>query len=134
MGKSLVSFFLSHRSEKLATYLEYQLDDGTTILVEIEEPKTSGVTKASRDTVGNVIQSVNQKFEDAFAGIKKSALALRQQLEEMRADEVEVTFGLKATGDLGNFAVGKVGAEANYTVTLKWKNESGTAGRSQPTS
>lgn len=118
----------------MATYLEYQLDDGTTILVEIEEPKTSGVTKASRDTVGNVIQSVNQKFEDAFAGIKKSALALRQQLEEMRADEVEVTFGLKATGDLGNFAVGKVGAEANYTVTLKWKNESGTAGRSQPTS
>jgi hypothetical protein len=40
----------------------------------------------------------------------------------MRADEVEVTFGLKAVGDLGNFAIGKVGAETNYTVKLKWTN------------
>ena len=107
----------------MATYIEYKLDDDTTILIETEEQKISGVTKASsRDKVGNVIASVNQKFEDAFAGVKKSAVLLRRQLEEMRADEVEVTFGLKATGDLGNFAIGKVGAEANYTVKLKWTN------------
>ncbi len=106
----------------MATYIEYQLDDSTTILIETEEQKTSGVTKASRDSVGNAIRSVNQKFEDAFASVKKSALVIRSQLKEMRADEVEVTFGLKATGDLGNFAVGKVGAEANYTVRLKWVN------------
>jgi len=118
----------------LATYLEYQLDDGTTILVQTDDAATGGVTRASSGAVGNVIQSANKKFEDAFAGVKKSALVLRQQLEEMRADEVEVSFGLKVTGDLGNFAVGKVGTEANYSVTLKWKNESGSAGTSQPTS
>jgi hypothetical protein len=38
-------------------------------------------------------------------------------------DEVEVTFGLKATGELGNFAVAKAGAEASYTITLTWKRE-----------
>jgi len=32
-------------------------------------------------------------------------------------DKVEVAFGLKATGEVGNFAVAKAGAEANYTVT-----------------
>ena len=106
----------------MATYIEYKLDDDTTILIETEEQKTSGVTKASRDKGDNVIASVNQKFEDAIAGVRKSAIVLRRQLEEMRADEVEVTFGLKATGDLGNFAIGKVGAEANYTVKLKWTN------------
>ncbi|MEW5956101.1 MAG: CU044_2847 family protein [Chloroflexota bacterium] len=110
----------------MATYIEYQLEDGATILIETEEHKTGGVTKASRDTAGNVITSANQKFEAAFAGVKKSALVLRHQLEEMRADEVEVTFGLKATGDLGNFAIGKVGAEANYTVKLKWSNRADT--------
>ncbi|MFN8458696.1 MAG: CU044_2847 family protein [Anaerolineae bacterium] len=66
---------------------------------------------------------LNQKFEVAFAGVKKSATILQQQLDELRADEVEETFGLKATGEAGNFAIGQVGVKVNYTVTLKWKNE-----------
>jgi len=112
----------------MATFIEYQLEDGTTILVETETQQMAGVTKASRDKVGNVIVQAGQKFEEAFENIKKSTLALRRQFEEMRADEVEVTFGLKASGDFGNFAIGKVGAEANYTVKLKWSNrrEQGT--------
>ena len=76
----------------MSTYIEYQLEDGATILIEADEPKRGGVTKASRDGIGNVITSANRKFEDAFAGVKSSAMALRQQLEEMQADEVEVTF------------------------------------------
>ena len=46
-------------------------------------------------------------------------------------DEVEVTFGLKAAGEAGNFAVAKVGAEASYTVTLKWKREEEKKGSSK---
>jgi hypothetical protein len=107
----------------MTTYIEYQLEDDTTILVQIDEPPVGGIAKASRDTVGNVIASVNQRFEEAFAGARQSALVLRRQLKEMQADEVEVTFGLKATGELGNFAIGQVGAEANYTVRLKWNNK-----------
>jgi TusA-related sulfurtransferase len=108
----------------MATYIEYQLEDGTIILVETDERQAGGtIQKASRDKVGNVIASVNQKFENAFAGVKKSAVVLRKQLEEMRADEVEVTFNLKATGEAGNFAIGRIGAEANYTVKLKWSNK-----------
>jgi hypothetical protein len=107
----------------MATYVEYQLEDGTTILVETDEKKTRGWTKASNNKVGDLIASVDQKFEQAFAGVKKSAMVLRQQLEEMRADEVTVTFGLKAAGEAGNFAIGKVTGEANYTVTLKWSNK-----------
>ena len=113
----------------MATYMEYQLEDGTNILVEVDQPQASGVTRASRDRAGNVITSANQRFEAAFAGVKKSALALRRQLEEMQADEVEVTFGLKATGEAGNFAIGKVGMEANYTVKLKWRNEKQEEGK-----
>ncbi len=109
----------------MTTYIEYKLDDDCTLLIETEEPETGGVTKVSRDKLGNAIVSVNQKFEAAFAGVKKSATILRQQLEELRADEVEVTFSLKATGEAGNFAIGQVGVEANYTVTLKRKNEPG---------
>jgi hypothetical protein len=107
----------------MTTYIEYQLEDGTTLLIETEEPKAGGVTRASRDKEGNIIKKSERKFEAALAGVKSSAAALRAQLEELRADEVTVTFGLKATGEAGNFAIGKVGMEASYTVTLKWSNE-----------
>jgi hypothetical protein len=60
------------------------MEDGTKVLVEISEPKTGGITKASKDKTGNVIASATQKFEDAFAGVKKSAQILRQQLEDMK--------------------------------------------------
>lgn len=54
-----------------------------------------------------------------------SALQIRKKLHDVAADEVEVKFGLKATSEAGGnmFAVGKVGVEANYEVTLKWKKE-----------
>ena len=113
----------------MATFIEYQLEDGTSILVETETQQATGVTKASRDKVGNVIAQANQKFEDAFKAVKRSALALRQQLEEARADEVEVTFSLKATGEFGNFAIGQVGGEANYTVRMKWANKKDETGQ-----
>ena len=106
----------------MATYIEYELEDGTTVLIESSEPE-SGVVRASRDKEGNVIKKAGQKFEAALAGIKPWADALRQQLDDLLADEIEVTFGVKAVGEAGNFAVGKVGAEANYEVTLKWSNK-----------
>ncbi len=58
---------------------------------------------------------------EALGAVKASAAALRRELSELSADEVEVKFVLKTTGELGLFAVGKLGAEANYELTLKWK-------------
>jgi hypothetical protein len=51
-------------------------------------------------------------------GFSAQASELKAKLESLRADEVSVKFGLKATGEAGNFAVGKVGVEANYEVKL----------------
>lgn len=106
----------------MATYIEYELEDGSTLLVELKEEE-GGVQKAARGNDGNVIIKAGQKFEAALASVKQSAVVLRQELDELKADEVEVKFGLKATGELGNFAIGKVGVEANYEVTLKWSNK-----------
>jgi hypothetical protein len=77
--------------------------------------------KAARGN-GRVVIKATKKFCAALASINHSATLLRQELDELKADEVEVKFGLTTTGELGNFAIGKVGVEANYEVTLKWKN------------
>ena len=34
---------------------------------------------------------------------------------------MEITFGLKATGEVGNLAVGKVAGESNYQVKMVWR-------------
>ena len=108
----------------MATFIEYELEDGGTILVEMPEKESGGIVKASRDADGNVVIKAGQKFGDALDGVVAQAKVLKARLEALRAEEVEVTFGLKTTGKLGNFAVGEVGVEANYAVKLKWSNPS----------
>ena len=106
----------------MATYIEYELEDGGTLLVEIKEPE-GGLQKAARGRDGNIVIKATKKFRAALESVKRSATLLRQELDELKADEVEVKFGLTTTGELGNFAVGKIGVEANYEVTLKWSNQ-----------
>lgn len=36
--------------------------------------------------------------------------------------DIEIAFGLKAAGELGNVVISKVNAEANYSVKLSWKS------------
>jgi hypothetical protein len=109
----------------MPNFIEFQLEDGATILVQTTSQTTEGgLRKAGiTDTAGNVINAAGQRFVDALAGVKKSARIIRAQLDELKADEVEVSFGLTATGEFGNFAIGQVGGEANYSVKLKWSNK-----------
>ena len=102
----------------MPTYLEYTMDDGSTVLVEAEAV-TGGVVKASRGGL-DVVQT-GKKFTDALASIRGSLKAMVTEFDALRIDEAEVKFGLKAVGEAGVFAVGKVGGEMNYEVTLKWK-------------
>jgi hypothetical protein len=103
----------------VATYIEYELEDGGTILIAADEGG-GGLVPAGR---GDMIRQAGIKFEEAFASVKSWVSTLSKQLSEMDAEEVEISFGLKTMGELGNFAVGKLGAEANYQVTLKWSNK-----------
>jgi len=107
----------------MSTYIEYTLDDGMTIWVEIPEAESDGIVKASRTSDGNLIIKASQRFGEALESIRAQAIVLQHRLEDARADEIEVKFALKATGQAGNFAIGNVGAEAAYEITLKWKNE-----------
>lgn len=103
----------------MPTYIEYQMEDGSTVLVE-GESFSGGVVKASRGGGLDVVQT-GKKFTDALASIRGSLKAMVAEFDALRIDEAEVKFGLKAVGEAGVFAVGKVGGEMNYEVTLKWK-------------
>ena len=107
----------------MPTYLEYDLGNNTAVLVRVQDRENTGWAKAGSSRDGNLVIRVGKGFNDALAGVKAQATTLRRNLEELRADEVEVKFSLTATGELGNFAIGQIGVEANYEVTLKWTNK-----------
>lgn len=92
-------------------YIEYELDDGTIIQFEGESGGGRvGLGDTARHTFGATLDNV-----------KKVAQEVRTRLADVEAQEVEVSFGLKATGEAGSgFVFGKVGLDASYTVTLKW--------------
>jgi hypothetical protein len=102
-------------------FIRYTLEDGSELLIEATGSE-GGVVRAG---LSEKIETARTSFDTALDSVRLSALQIRKKLHDVQADEVEVKFGLKATGEFGNnvFAVGKAGVEANYEVTLKWKKD-----------
>lgn len=121
----------------MAYYVEFETEDGSTILVEVAEIQTDeksevgGLVKAglkdeAEKKAKEVIEKAEKSFEDGLEVVRYNANVFIKKLKSGLADppdEVEITFGLKATGKVGNFAIAEVGVEANYAVKLTWKHE-----------
>jgi hypothetical protein len=102
----------------MPTYVQYKNEDGSMVLIELAEA-TGGVIRASND--GLKIVETGKKFKEAFASVRGTIKDLVAEMDDLHVEEGEIKFGLKALGEAGIFAVGKVGGEMNYEVTLKWK-------------
>ena len=106
----------------------FTLEDGGYVLLELEVARSAVGEfdeKSVFPRVNHMVSRVTANFDEAIENAQASATALIQKFKtsSARPDEVEVTFGLKATGDIGSLLIAKGSAEANYTVTLKWKRE-----------
>ena len=104
-------------------YYEYQIDENTTILVAgPEEESSSGLTPAARGKEEEIkVKPVKAGLREAIQGAKESAKILLEEINELQVSEAEIKFGLTTTGELGYFAVVKMGMGVNYEVTLRWK-------------
>lgn len=102
--------------------VEFPLEDGASMLVEVEEPEQGGVVKASRSD--GVIDKAHQTLEKSLEKVKPAAQVVIQKLRELHEvpDEIQVSFGLKLSAEAGAVLTSG-GIEANYTVTLKWVKE-----------
>ncbi len=103
--------------------IEFPLEDGSTILVEVDEPEPQdGIVQAARPD--EVFQKAQQTFEQALDTVKPAASTIIKKLRSLQdpPHEIEVEFGLKMNAQVGAF-VAAAGIDANYTVTLKWKRE-----------
>jgi Trypsin-co-occurring domain 1 len=114
----------------MANYIQYTTSDGSTVLVEVESEEVSppdGMVKAGvADTVQKTVAQAQATFEGALDRVvRQNAQALIQSVRNLAEppNEMEVTFGLKATGEVGNIAIARGGGEANFTIRLLWAPE-----------
>lgn len=111
----------------MAKYVEFQLQDGTTILIESADEKKSAGGGFVPTTRGGEEPTEKAKvtFEQAVQSVRSSANLLVSKLRDLSQppDEMEVTFSLKTSAEVGTLFVAKGGAEASYNVTLRWRRE-----------
>ncbi len=113
--------------------VEFPLQEGGTLLVEVDEPEgyagtttRGGVVKAARP--GEIATRAQDTFEDALDKIKPAAQTIIDKLRALSdaPDEIDVEFGIKLSAEAGAF-IASAGVEANYTVTLKWTKSPASA-------
>jgi hypothetical protein len=118
----------------MAQYIRFDDSQGTVsndgVLIEVDEAEVAfpgGPVKAGVvDRVEETVVQAQATFQGALERVvRQNSQALIQSVRNLAEspNEVEITFGLKATGEVGNFAIAKGGAEANLTVRLLWQRE-----------
>jgi len=99
-------------------YLKVPLDQGT-VLIETED--LPGAKPVS--VLGDRSIQVAAAIEDSLSALRTLAVKIVSSLVAAGPedpDEVELTFGIKASVEMNALVVAKAGGEANYSVKLKW--------------
>lgn len=114
----------------MTKYIQFELDEkGKKILVEVEEEdifsSEEGIVKAGiRSVAKSTIAIAKDSFSNAIRdAVRYNVSGLIDAVTTLPnpPDEIEINFGLKATGEAGNIAVGKASGEVNYAIKLSWK-------------
>ena len=108
--------------------VEFSLNDGGTILVEVHETTRTG-GPVTRGLGGDQItERARLTFEDAVQRVEPAAQAIITRLRGMAQapDEVQVEFGLDLSAEAGAF-IAAASATANFKIAMTWR-------RSEPSS
>jgi len=102
--------------------VEFPLEEGGSIVVQIDEPETGGTIRAGRD---ETIEKVKDTFEEALNRVLPAAKSVVEKLQRMesRPDEIEVNFGINLSAKAGAF-IALASADANFGVTVRWTKPS----------
>ena len=91
----------------------YDVDDSTKVKFEFE-PVDGFRPAGASQIVGRVQEAISPAVEAAKAVLDK--------VKEVRPDQVEVTFGVKVSGEATWF-VAKSAAEGSFEITLTWRRD-----------
>jgi hypothetical protein len=115
----------------MANYIQFSTEDKGEILIEVEESELASPTGVVKAGLGEKVQESLVKaqatFDQAFERvINVNAQALIQAIAGLPKppSKIELNFGIKATGEAGNFAIARVSGDANFSIKLVWNSQS----------
>src|ERR1044071_9638833 len=93
--------------------IEFPAEDGSTIVMEVDEPEGEGMVRVSRP--GEIAERANQTFESALEKTKPPAAALVRKLSDLlvMSDQIGVELGIKFGAKAGTFFA-SADTEANF--------------------
>ena len=113
----------------MTAYITFTNADGSTTLVEVDEDEIkpgksvkAGLLDQVKGSVSNAATTLQAALTNA---IRTNVDALYSSVRDLPSppSEIEMAFSLKATGEMGNIAIGKAGGDANYSIKLMWKTK-----------
>src|SRR5205085_9545464 len=114
---------------EMTRLVEFPLEEGGSIVVEMNEPETGGTVRAGRE---DKIEKARETFEDALNKVLPATKSVVEKLRDMesRPDEIEVTFGVNLS-TMAGAVIASASVAANFGVTVRWtgKAEETTLGQ-----
>jgi hypothetical protein len=107
------------RRWQMAYLVEFPMQSGETVLVEMDDEQLAGFSPAAVSP-GEVAAKASESFEAAVDKLVPAVRAIGDRMKQLAPDELAVAVGVKLTAEAG-VIVAKAAGEANFTVTLTWQ-------------
>ena len=103
--------------------VEFKMEEGGTIVVEVDEMESGRTTRASRHP-GEIVEEAKETFEQALSKIRPATEKVIHTLGKLsqKPREIEMEFGFNMNAEAG-VIIASVGAAANFKVTLRWSSD-----------
>ena len=108
----------------MAQLLELSVQDGSTVLVEVDEVASGPVTRGGR--AQNAVIEAGASLEQVLGKLGPTLSGIVTQVRNAvdRPDEVQIEFAVKLSTD-ANVIIARAGGEANFRIALKWSSGGG---------
>jgi hypothetical protein len=107
--------------------VEFALEGGGTVLVQVEDVITAGgyggeVTRGWGDQDQRVVVQAQQSFEQAVSRVQPAVQALVRRLRSVAEspEEIKVDFGVELSAEVGAFVAG-ASSTGTFTVSMTWR-------------
>jgi hypothetical protein len=109
--------------------VEFPLDQGGSVLIEVDELPGGPVTRGLMKDGSALVEQADKTFEDATAAVTPAARSLISRLRSIEdpPDEIGINFGIQLSAQTGAF-IASVAAEANFTVSMTWRRRGAPSG------
>jgi hypothetical protein len=103
----------------MADFVRYELEDGSEVFFESAEGSLVSLRGGNADVVDA------GKLGDRLRHVADAAAEVSRGLRErLGPDEIELSFGVKVSGEVSWWFFAKANGEASINVTLTWKDDS----------